>query len=86
MDLYQSKKSSDGDESLLSPAKVVTVGDIDRDQFRMFAEVGWRVMSDSLTSRYATAVLEKSDHPLARMTWNASMDNLCTSSQRSTSS
>ena len=68
-------KPSQGDESII-PAKVVIVGNIDRDQFRMSADVGWRVMSDSLASRYATALLEKPDHPLAHMTWNASMDNL----------
>ena len=68
-------KPSDGDQSL-SPAKVVIVGNIDRDRFRMSADVGWHVTSDSLASRYATALLEKPVHPLAHMTWTASMDNL----------
>ena len=68
-------KPKDGDLSL-QPAKIFIVGDIDRDQFRMSAEVGWRVMSDSVASRYATAVLEKPVEPLANMTWNMAMDNL----------
>ena len=68
-------KPSQGDESII-PAKVVIVGNIDRDQFCMSVEVVWHVMSDSLASRYAMAILEKPVHPLAHMTQNVSMDNL----------
>lgn len=42
----------------------------------MSVEVVWHVMSDSLASRYAMAILEKPVHPLAHMTQNVSMDNL----------
>ena len=69
------QKTIEGDDILI-PAKVIIVANIDRDQFRMSAEMGWRVMSEQVASRYATAVLEKPSEPLAGMAWCAAMDNL----------
>ena len=69
------QKTSEGD-NVLVPAKVIIVANIDRDQFRMSADIGWRVMNEHMASRYATAILEKPVEALAGMTWCAAMDNL----------